>query len=240
VIDTINAELWVLGLYIRKTRRRGDLWSLVRARWLKRKGVVRVHAPAIGTLAVRGGTSDMSVVGEVLAGAYDVALDTLPDRAVVVDLGAHIGVVTRAVLERHAAAQVIAVEANPANVSLLERNVPDAKVIGQPVAATHRHVGLTDERLDGCRIVDGGAMKTITLDDIPGPIDLLKVDVEGVEEELFADCKGWIDRVTVIVCECHYPYTAAQMLEAIGDARVLDLQELPQYGYDLVTVRVTR
>ena len=42
----------------------------------------------------------------------------------------------------------------------------------------------------------------------------------------------------MIVCECHYPYTSAQMLDALGSTDVLDLQQLPQYGYDLVTVRL--
>ena len=114
----------------------------------------------------------MSVVGEVLAGADDTALDTLPTQpVVVVDLGAHIGVVARAVLERHADAHIVAVEANPVNVPLLKLNLPEATVIGRPIGATHRRVGLTDERLDGCRIVDGDAFETNTLDDIPGRID---------------------------------------------------------------------
>ena len=50
VVDTINAELWVLRLYIQQTRRPSDLWSLIRARWVKRNGTMRVHAPVIGTV----------------------------------------------------------------------------------------------------------------------------------------------------------------------------------------------
>ena len=46
------------------------------------------------------------------------------------------------------------------------------------------------------------------MDDIPGDIGLIKVDVEGTEREFFHDCASWIGRVDAIVCECHYPYTA--------------------------------
>ena len=34
-------------------------------------------------------------------------------------------------------------------------------------------------------------------------VDLLKLDVEGAEIELFSDCSGWIDSVDAIVTELH-------------------------------------
>jgi hypothetical protein len=34
-------------------------------------------------------------------------------------------------------------------------------------------------------------------------IDILKVDIEGAESDLFAECKSWISKVRLIVIEIH-------------------------------------
>ena len=49
-----------------------------------------------------------------------------------------------------------------------------------------------------------GDTAVITMDDVlselgKARIDVLKVDIEGAEEELFADCASWIERVGVLV-----------------------------------------
>jgi hypothetical protein len=59
------------------------------------------------------------------------------------------------------------------------------------------------------------------------PIDLLKCDIEGAEQELFAGCGPWIGRVRWLVVEVHLPYDAdalAADLRAAGarfDLRVI-------------------
>jgi hypothetical protein len=34
-------------------------------------------------------------------------------------------------------------------------------------------------------------------------VDVLKVDIEGAEKEVFASCSSWIDRVGVLIVEFH-------------------------------------
>jgi hypothetical protein len=186
----------------------------------------------------------MGVVGEILAGAYDPMVEFAADPKRIVDLGAHIGLTSRLLERRFPDAEIVAVEANPMNLPVLRANLPRATIIDRPVAAAKRRVALVGDRLDGYRIVDDhdGPLETITMGEIPGDISLLKVDIEGTEEELFADCSEWIGRVATIVCECHYPYRAADLVDAIsGAGRRAVVEHLlveDTWSYDLVTLRL--
>ena len=44
-------------------------------------------------------------------------------------------------------------------------------------------------------------------------IDILKVDIEGAEKQLFANCADWIGRVRSIMIELHPGYTTEMLLE---------------------------
>ena len=41
--------------------------------------------------------------------------------------------------------------------------------------------------------------------DLP-QIDILKIDIEGAEKEVFSDTSAWIDRVDAIIIELHERY----------------------------------
>ncbi len=52
----------------------------------------------------------------------------------------------------------------------------------------------------------------------PPTIDLLKCDIEGAEQEVFADCASWLHRVRNLVIELHEPYLADRFLQDIASA----------------------
>lgn len=240
----MHRHIGILSAYIRSARNPMDIARLVVARYIKpRRATLRVGSRRFGEVTIRPRTTDISVVGEIFAGTYDAAMAAAGTPELIVDLGAHIGLASATFQRRFPTATIVAVEAHPENIVLLEQNVPTATVIAHPVAATHRQVRLEGTRLDGFRISDGGELDTITMDDIPGQlIGLLKVDIEGAEAELFADCSTWISRVNVLVCECHHPYRAESLLAAIARAGAsttsLEILRPTPFPYDLVTVRV--
>jgi hypothetical protein len=51
-----------------------------------------------------------------------------------------------------------------------------------------------------------------------GSIDILKCNIEGMEEELFAHCGEWIDRVGLLAVQVHHPYTTERLLEDLQRA----------------------
>jgi hypothetical protein len=38
-------------------------------------------------------------------------------------------------------------------------------------------------------------------------VDLLKIDIEGAEAEIFANCQTWISRIKNLMIELHSPYS---------------------------------
>jgi hypothetical protein len=51
-----------------------------------------------------------------------------------------------------------------------------------------------------------------------GTIDLIKCNIEGAEEELFAHCAEWIGRVRRMGVQVHHPYTTERLLEDLRRA----------------------
>jgi len=236
------------GLYLplvaRNVARPRDVLTLVRI-WFSTTRLVRAVAPRRDPVQIqmksmstpiflRPGTTDYDVFKEIFRrGDYD-GVRPLVGRSprVVVDLGANIGLAARWFLAQWPDVQIVAVEPEPANISLLRSNldVTGAHVSVHPVCAgaSERTALLaSSEGAWAFRLMskDVGAqpsqpieVKVQTLDTIleesgvDGDIDLLKCDIEGAERELFESCESWIGRVRSMVVECHDGYTAYDLL----------------------------
>jgi len=70
-------------------------------------------------------------------------------------------------------------------------------------------------------------------------VELLKVDIEGSERELFADCHSWITSVRQLIVECHQGYTATDLLADCrrggAEFRAVHVDRKPEWGYEVVT-----
>ncbi|HTT51411.1 MAG TPA: FkbM family methyltransferase [Streptosporangiaceae bacterium] len=176
---------------------------------------VPVPGPA-RRLQVRLDTSDINVFVHVFRwGEY--AWDFAEPPRVIVDAGAYTGLSTAYFAMRYPAAKIIAIEPDEANFRLLLRNT-SAFANVQPVRAAlwveSGSVALADPGYGpwGLRLTGpsgaGTQVPAITMDDVLrdydlGTIDLLKVDIEGSEKELFAAADSWIGRVDAICLELH-------------------------------------
>lgn len=202
-------------------------WILVAACWL----LARVYAPGLPPWTVRvrvvrrghrlsvalGQYQDLEVVRELyLDGEYPDELG-IADPDVIVDLGANIGLALLDLRLRYPDARLIGIEPDPIAFNTLRLNTAsDANVQILPIA-----VGGTD----GLRtfysspesVVSGFVQTrsfqkpipvfTRSLDSLMqdmglSEIDLLKIDVEGAEEEILASCSRLPD-VRAIVGELH-------------------------------------
>jgi FkbM family methyltransferase len=174
-----------------------------------------------------------------------------------VDLGANIGLVDRWLLNIWSEAEIIAVEPEPGNAETLRVNVSGlaVRVVEACVGATARTATLhTSSGEHGFTMVGDPAVGAVAFE-VPvvtmetvlagaAKIDLLKVDIEGAEEELFADCAGWIDKVELLLVECHGDYKLANLLAALEAAgaqfKMLEKEATPGWPYEVGLLERTR
>jgi FkbM family methyltransferase len=162
-------------------------------------------------------TSDFCAYYDVLiAKTRQYDLEGLPfSPATIVDVGAHIGMASIFFARRYPAAKIIAIEPEPSNFALLLKNTSSYKNIVPVCAALWREdgevtLGRSNVHPKGAfQIVENGEIRVraVTIDTLMREtgiqsIDILKMDIEGSEKEVFASC-NWIDTVRAIAIELH-------------------------------------
>jgi FkbM family methyltransferase len=193
-------------------------WQL----WGRSNQLVKLHHPKLGyDLWVRPGTSDMMAVHEVLLKEEY----KLPERfraKFIVDLGASIGDSAMYFASRYPKARIVAVEMEESNFALLEKNIAGNKQIACiKAAAWYKKTKLKIvNKAENCKwafrvgemkrgFETNGPVETVTVMEImrrfeEKEIDILKVDIEGAEKELFtANYSEWLPKTKVIMIELH-------------------------------------
>lgn len=171
-------------------------------------------------------SSDVPTYEQVFVN-LDYAFEVQRAPACIVDAGANIGLASIYFANRFPSARIIAIEPEQGNYELLRANLaPYPQVTALQAALWHRNeeICLVDPGLGnwGFTIEGGGdgrtgshpirhRVKAVTMDWILNAfeldrIDILKIDIEGAEKEVFADTSAWIDRVDAIIIELHERY----------------------------------
>jgi FkbM family methyltransferase len=150
--------------------------------------------------------------------AYGVGIDA----RTVLDLGANVGFAAVALARHHPGARVICVEPDPESCVLLQRNVTrngvDALVLRAAVAGAPGRFDVVGGSAPASnRVVraEQGGVEGITVSEVLsragiGAVDLMKVDIEGAEAEVFADAASWAPRVGAVIAELHEPFGVSE------------------------------
>lgn len=183
---------------------------------------------------LRKKTSDIPAFEQVfITQEYD--FDPGCDPSIIIDAGANIGLGSAYFANRYPAARILAIEPEPENYQMLKKNA----ALYENVTPIKAALWFEDTELN---IFDqgqgewaytvgeenlGGIGKTMALSiphlmaayDLPY-IDILKVDIEGSEKELFtSNYEEWLPKVRVLVIELHDHYkqgTSRQFFETIS------------------------
>ena len=168
---------------------------------------------------LRLNSSDIKVFQHVvLEDEYHVNLQHPPQ--VIVDAGANIGLTAIVFANKYPMARVFAIEPERSNFEVLCKNVaPYPNII--PIQAAlwncETEIALIDPGLDKWGFQVSGQLtpltavervKAITIDSLMlqygiDSIDVLKMDIEGAEKEVFDASASWIDNVALIIVELH-------------------------------------
>lgn len=176
-------------------------------------------------LAVRLGTSDILVLNSVFE-RQDYGIELFPPPVTIIDAGAYTGFSAIYFAEKYPAATILALEPDPSNFALLVHNTrPYPNVVPLSQALWHRdgridlqdpgtgHWGFyvaPDPPQAAQALAQGEAaqveavtMRTLIERFALERIDLLKINVEGAEREIFEHSGDWIGRVGAIFAALH-------------------------------------
>jgi FkbM family methyltransferase len=183
-------------------------------------------------IVVRTFSGDLFVLFEVLMDrCYHIPDAVLPKERVrvVVDCGANIGLTSLYFASCYPNAQIFSIEPNLDNFKLLKRNtaaIPRiVPVNGALVGRPRDHVRITThERAWGNFIAEDGQgteVPAFTVDQIMehygiSHIDLLKVDIEGGEREVFAN-GHFIVQVGLVIVELYNDYHLNEFAADVAD-----------------------
>ena len=168
---------------------------------------------------VRPGTSDLATVWGTFARRYHLPPPEVTAPRIIWDLGANIGLTMAHLAVTFPHARVVGVELDAENVALAHRNVApwaDRCVVlhaaAWPEDGTVYYRGWPGgtSNYQVTHVAEGTPVRAVSLATLlreyGGPVDYLKIDVEGAERELLRDGTGWADRVRCIKVELHGDY----------------------------------
>jgi FkbM family methyltransferase len=167
---------------------------------------------------LRPGHSDFSVFRQIfMNGEYDIPLPIKPK--IIIDAGANIGLASLLFNFNYPDAIIFALEPDPTNLKLLKhqtRAYKQIKIFPYALWNSRTNLSLISEGYDawGIRVSDNEVNNALSVKGIDlttfmqensiHEIDLLKIDVEGAEKEIFSvNFEYWLKRTRILVIELH-------------------------------------
>ena len=173
-------------------------------------------------LYYRVGSSDLDVFHQIFIDREYAPLCDMRDVHVVIDCGANVGYSSAFFLSHFPSCRVIAVEPDPGNFAMLERNlraygtraaVVRAGIWGESVPLRLSQEQYRDGREWAVQVQPCQASQTPDFQGMSIPsllmtfgltrITLLKIDIEGAEAVVFSGNVDWLDRDDAIAIELH-------------------------------------
>jgi FkbM family methyltransferase len=191
-----------------------------------RKLKLKMKRPVRAEIVFREVPSDHYTFGDIFEQeVYKTVLRHVPNCSTILDLGANIGFASLYLAAAYPAARIVSVEPNRENFALLKTNlnvlIRQGRCIPLQAAvwSTRRSLGVDPRWSAGAynafRVLDqptgdgaADSVEGLTMAEILSSarfqqVDLLKVDIEGAEVELFRNDRGWLDSVRAIAIEFH-------------------------------------
>lgn len=145
---------------------------------------------------------------------YEITSDTRIET--IIDCGANIGLSAVYFANKYPNAKIIAIEPDSNNFSFLQnnaRNYPNVSCLQRAVWPVNTSLEVVDPGRGGWGLQtkrsSNGKLKSITIEEIMEQyhlpkIDLLKIDIEGAEQELFEyNYDNWLSKTSAIAIELH-------------------------------------
>jgi FkbM family methyltransferase len=213
---TIKYYLRVVGL-------KGFIYSII-GKIIRKDMLYQVLRPDIKfPIFLRIPSSDVATFDQIFnSKGYDCMTKKSPQ--IIIDAGANIGLASVFFSNKFPDSKIFAIEPEESNLEVLKRNIAPYKNIisisgalwneNKKISLVDPGVGkwgFTTKEIDNIEKKSEGILQEvqgITLDKIMEDygiekIDILKVDIEGSEREVFKNSPSWIQKVDSVIIELH-------------------------------------
>ncbi|MBL7929213.1 MAG: FkbM family methyltransferase [Bacteroidia bacterium] len=138
---------------------------------------------------------------------------TSSTKPVIIDCGANLGLSVSWFARNYPGSSIIAFEPDPLLFGILQHNAQanniNADLRNEAVWNTNSELKFFSSKKQNAQIADSGTetVKAVRLKEILetySQIDLLKIDIEGAEYAVIADCRNELHRVKHVFVECHF------------------------------------
>lgn len=198
---------------------------------------MQIYSTDLGrVVTLREGTSDEDVYAATFNGRYHLPPPWMPTPATVLDLGANIGLTAAHYSRLYPHAVVTAVEMDHANCAQIHENWPGGLIVEAAVVVAPHEALRYDPAApaEAFTLLPGpGTEPALKLTMVEccelaaglAPVDLVKMDIEGMEWHLFNHGHAWSRLVRHLIVELHLPSVDA------AEARLLGAAKLHALGY---------
>lgn len=227
-------------------------WRRLYAARKSRASLHTLPLPApLGSITIRGGSTDWHVVRQIFVQRHYVFPDIKLSPALVLDCGANLGASSLYFHSQFPEAVICAVEPDQSNFDLLTENTEKidrircihGAVWGDDAALEIADPDAPPSEKSVCRARDsasrllGYSVNTLLKQSGFDRIGLLKLDVQGSEREIFSTGRReWLDRTDVIMIELHdfiWPGCGSSFYDALHGRRFLQFQNAHTILIDL-------
>jgi FkbM family methyltransferase len=219
----LSRRLATIDYYRRVAGRRGAA-AAIRGKLSGSQSVLKLtKAELRDPFFLRVPSSDVQAFEQIFI-RQDYAFNVTAPPATIVDAGANIGLASLYFSNRFPASRIIAIEPERSNFALLRKNVAGyANITPVQGALWHENkpINLVDPDLgewgfmtqsvddvdthlgESMYEVPGMTVDTIMKEHGLERIDILKIDIEGAEREVFSDPSVWLGEVDALIVELH-------------------------------------
>lgn len=187
---------------------------------IKKEGLVKIKLSKYGEIYLRDNLADRkNFIHIFIKKEYEINLDINPE--VIIDAGAYIGLSTIFFANLYSNAKIISIEPEKSNFEILKLNTEQLKNVTILNNAIWNKDGILnvvdvgldkwgfivderENRFNNSQVIEGITINYLIKTFSLNKIDLLKIDIEGSEKELFSfGYEEWIPHVNCIIIEFH-------------------------------------